>query len=199
MENLLGVLVGVGLSAVCGFRVFVPMLGISIAAHAGWLPLNSGFAWLGTYPALIAFAVATILEIAGYYIPIVDNFLDTLATPSAIVAGTIVTAAFIGDLSPFLKWTLAIIAGGGAAGAVQTSTVALRAAGQTAAPIISTPIVTTVETALSAIVTALAFIAPILCVIVVAGLCCLLFIIVKRFVGGLRALFRKNTRKLSCA
>jgi hypothetical protein len=37
----------------------------------------------------------------------------------AVAAGTVVTAAVVVDLSPFLKWSLALIAGGGTAGVVQ--------------------------------------------------------------------------------
>src|SRR6266571_8977967 len=122
METLLSICVGIGLSAACGFRVFVPLLVMSIAALSGHLTLAHGFEWIGTYPAVVAFAVATCLEIAGYYIPWVDHLLDTVATPVAIIAGTLVSASMVTDLSPFLKWTLAIIAGGGAAGMVQATT-----------------------------------------------------------------------------
>src|SRR5512140_367408 len=118
MEWILGAAIGIGLAAACGFRVFVPPLVLSVAALSGHLHLAPGFQWIGTWPALTAFAVATALEIAGYYIPWVDNLLDTAATPIAIVAGVVMTASCITDVSPFLKWTLAVIAGGGAAGLV---------------------------------------------------------------------------------
>jgi len=192
MANAVGVLVGIGMSAVCGFRVFVPLLGVSIAGVTGYLELSPGMAWLGSWQALIAFAVATVLEIAAYYIPVVDNFMDTLATPSAVVAGAVVTAAMAGDVSPFLKWSLAVIAGGGAAGAVQTSTVALRAAGQAAAPLVATPVITTVETACSALVTALSFVAPAVGLLAVALICLALFLLVRRFVRGMRRLVRRK-------
>src|SRR6266478_8524849 len=128
METLLSICVGIGLSAACGFRVFVPLLVMSIAALCGHLTLAHGFEWIGTYPAVVAFAVATCLEIAGYYIPWVDHLLDTIATPAALVAGTLVTASAVTDISPFLKWTLAVIAGGGSAGLVQGATVIMRGA-----------------------------------------------------------------------
>src|SRR5882724_7873827 len=128
METLLSICVGIGLSAACGFRVFVPLLVMSIAALSGHLTLADGFEWIGSYPALIAFSVATCLEIAGYYIPWVDHLLDTIATPAAIVAGTLITASMVTDMSPFLRWTLAAIAGGGAAGVVQGTTVLTRGA-----------------------------------------------------------------------
>src|SRR2546425_4190452 len=128
METLLSVCVGIGLSAACGFRVFVPLVVMSIAALTGHLTLARGFEWVGSYPALVAFSVATCVEIAGYYVPWVDNLLDTIATPAAIIAGTLMTASLVTDLSPFLKWTLAIIAGGGgAAGGPEKTTATSRA------------------------------------------------------------------------
>ncbi|MFQ5658050.1 MAG: DUF4126 domain-containing protein [Candidatus Methylomirabilales bacterium] len=128
METVLSFLVGIGLSAACGFRVFVPLLVMSIASVTGHLTLSQGFQWIGTCPALAAFAVATCLEITSYYVPWVDNLLDTIATPAAVVAGIIVTASAVTGMTPFLKWTLAIIAGGGAAGMVQVATSLTRGA-----------------------------------------------------------------------
>ncbi len=115
METLLSLCVGVGLSAACGFRVFVPLLIMSAAAQSGHLELTAGFAWIGTAPALTAFAVATFCEVLSYYIPVVDNLLDVIATPAAVVAGTIVAASVVTGMSPFWTWSAAIIAGGGVA------------------------------------------------------------------------------------
>src|SRR4029079_6096529 len=101
MDTVLSVLIGLGLAAACGFRVFVPLLVMSLASRAevGHLVLADHFAWIGSTPALISFSVASVLEIAGYYIPWVDNLLDTVATPTAIVAGILVTASAMGDTS----------------------------------------------------------------------------------------------------
>ena len=93
----LSVALGIGLAAATGLRLFLPMLVMSVAAYAGHLPLSENFAWLGTAPALLLLGVAAIAEILAYYIPGVDNLLDTLATPAAFVAGTIVSAAVITD------------------------------------------------------------------------------------------------------
>src|SRR5262249_55839922 len=111
IETALSILVGVGLSAACGFRVFVPLLVLSIASITGHATLSSGFSWIGSYPALVAFTIATGLEVAAYYVPWLDNLLDTVATPAAVIAGTIVTASMVSHLDPFLRWTLAVIAG----------------------------------------------------------------------------------------
>jgi hypothetical protein len=103
VETFLGFMIGIGLSAACGFRIFVPLLGVSIASMSGYLTLTPSFAWLGTWAAFSAFATATVLEIGAYYVPWLDNLLDTLATPAAVVAGTIVTASLVGNMNPFLK------------------------------------------------------------------------------------------------
>jgi hypothetical protein len=128
MEIILSVLMGVGLSAACGFRVFVPLLLLSLASLSGHTQLTPDLAWLGSYPALLALSVATALEIAAYYLPVVDNFLDSLASPAAVIAGTLATASLITNTDPMLKWSLALIAGGGTAGLVQSSTVVARTA-----------------------------------------------------------------------
>jgi len=92
---ILTVLMGIGLSASSGFRIFIPFLLISIASLTGYLSLSDSFSWIATYPALITFGVATVLEIAAYYIPWVDNVLDTIASPIAVIAGIILTASVI--------------------------------------------------------------------------------------------------------
>lgn len=127
LQVFLSICLGIGLSAACGFRVFVPLLCLSIAAHTGHLQLNDSFAWVGSSPALIAFTVATVLEIAAYYIPFVDNLLDTIAVPIATLAGIFVAALAMTDVDPFWRWTLAIIAGGGMAASTQLATTKLRA------------------------------------------------------------------------
>jgi hypothetical protein len=83
LSTITAIALGVGLSAAVGFRIFVPFTVMSVAALTGNLNLTSGFDWIGTWPALVLFATATALEIGAYYIPWLDNALDTLATPAA--------------------------------------------------------------------------------------------------------------------
>ena len=126
MQEVIAVFLGIGLSAACGFRVFVPLLATSLLALTGRVHLAEGLAWMGGYPALIAFATATALEIGAYYLAWLDHALDVVATPAAVVAGTLITGALIPDLAPWLRWTLAIIAGGLPASVIQGATVLLR-------------------------------------------------------------------------
>lgn len=166
METLMSVMLGIGLSAACGFRVFVPLLAMSIASLSGHLTLAHGFEWVGSYPALVTFSVATCLEIAGYYIPWLDHLLDTMATPAAIVAGVMVSASLVTGMSPLLKWTLAVIAGGGAAGLVQGATVVTRGASTATTGGLGNPVVATLELAGSVIMSVLAITVPVAAVAV---------------------------------
>lgn len=126
LDLLTSIALGVGLAAAVGLRVFLPLLVLAIASYGGVVPLSDSFQWLATLPAIAMLAVAAAVEIAAYYVPGVDNLLDTLATPTALIAGTIAAAAVMTDLPPIVKWTTAVIAGGGAAGLTQGVTSLLR-------------------------------------------------------------------------
>ena len=148
----MSIMIGVALSATCGFRVFVPLLAVNIGTRAldadgqPRIELADGFDWLSSDIALMVFLVATLFEIGGYYIPWIDNLLDTIASPASIVAGTVITASFVTGMDPWLQWLLGVIAGGGAAGAVQATTVVARAGSTVTTGGLGNPIVASVET-----------------------------------------------------
>ena len=127
-EIITAVAIGIGLSASCGFRVFVPMLVASIAAKMNIFPVNEGFQWLASWPAIISFGTATIAEILAYYIPFIDNLLDTITTPIAIGGGTLLLTSVLPIDNEFLKWAIGFLFGGGAAATVQGGTVLTRLA-----------------------------------------------------------------------
>ena len=189
-ETLLSVMVGLGLSAACGFRVFVPLLVISIASMAGHLTLSPGFEWIGTYPALLAFAVATVLEIAGYYIPWVDNFLDVIGAPVAVTAGIIAMASTVTDASPFLRWSLAVIAGGGIAATFHAVTGVARAASSVKTAGFGNFLVSTAEAGGATVFSILAIVLPLLGVAIIV-----VFLIVACLPG--RAVIRRVRLKRS--
>jgi len=170
MEVFLSVCLGLGLAAACGFRIFVPLLVMSVASRAGVLALTDSFDWIGSMPALIAFGAATLLEVGAYYIPWVDNLLDIVATPAAVVAGIVVTASVIGGMDPFLKWTLAAIAGGSIAGSVQVLTSGTRHASALTTAGFGNPVVSTLEAGSSLIVSILAIILPVAAIVAVLAL-----------------------------
>jgi len=156
-----GFVIGIGLSAACGFRIILPFLGLSIAAMSGHVTLAPEFQWIGTWPALIAFATAAALEIGAYYIPWMDNLLDAVTTPLAVAAGTIAAASVMSDVSPFMKWSIALIAGGGMAGAVQTGTALLRGVSTVSTGGLANVVISTVELAGAIIATTMSLLMPI--------------------------------------
>ncbi|WP_372405068.1 DUF4126 domain-containing protein [Acinetobacter piscicola] len=167
METILSLCIGIGLSAACGFRVFVPLLVMSVASLTGWFEPMKGFEWLAMPSVCIGLAVATVCEIGAYYIPWVDNALDTISTPAAMVAGTLTTMAVsTGEMSPFASWAAAIIVGGGTASAVQLSTVAVRGLSTATTGGIANPVVSTGEWISALVVSILSFLVPVLVVIV---------------------------------
>lgn len=168
-DLLLTACLGIGLSAACGFRVFVPMLILSIAANSGHITLASGFDWIGSTPALVTFGVATALEIGAYYVPWLDNLLDSIASPTAVVAGTVVTASVVADVSPLMQWSMALIAGGGAAGAVQATTVLVRGTSTAGTGGLANPLVSTAELGGSVVMSVLSIFLPILAVGLAVG------------------------------
>ena len=156
----LSVVLGIGLAAATGFRVFLPMLIMSGAAYTGHLQLDTSFAWLATPSALTMLGVAAVAEMLAYYVPGVDNLLDALATPAAFVAGTVVSAAVITDLPPMVKWTAAVIAGGGIAGITQGVTAMLRAKSTVLTGGLGNSVIATAELVGSLLVSLLTLAAP---------------------------------------
>lgn len=185
LELLLAVAMGVGLAAAVGLRVFVPMLVLSVSAYAGHLTLASGLTWLGTPAALVMLTVAAAVEILAYYLPGVDNALDVISAPAALVAGTLVSAAVMTDLPPMVRWTAAVIAGGGAAGVIQGLTSLLRAKSTTMTAGLGNHVIATGELAGALLVSLLALAAPLAALALVALFCWLA-------VRVLRRLFRKD-------
>lgn len=189
-QILLSICVGIGLSAACGFRVFVPLLALSIGALTGHLHLAQNFAWIGSKTALIAFAVATVVEIAAYYIPYIDNLLDTIAGPIAAIAGILVTASVMADVDPMWRWTLAVIAGGGIASSTQLATTKLRLASTATTGGIGNHLLSTGEAVLSSglsfFAIALPIVAVLLVIIILIACWWMLYAIGKRIFRWLR-------------
>lgn len=187
-EALIGVAVGLGLAAAAGFRMFVPLLAAAIAAKTGVLTLSPGFQWLATTPALAALGTATILEVAAYSVPWLDQLLDVLATPAAMAAGMLAAASVVVDLPPVLKWGAVLLAGG-AAGATQGATVFTRFKSTTLTGGVGNPLVATLELIGAVVTSALAIFLPVLTLVAVL---LLLFFFTRRVHG---VLFGRRTAR----
>jgi hypothetical protein len=186
-EIITAVAIGIGLSASCGFRVFVPMLVASIAAKMGIFPVNEGFQWLAGWPAIISFGTATVAEILAYYIPFIDNLLDTITTPMAVGGGTLLLTSVLPIDNEFLKWAAGFLFGGGAAATIQGGTVLTRLASTKLTAGAGNSVVATGEHAAAFGTSFLAVVFP----LVIAALIILLTIYFITKYGG--RLFRKKT------
>lgn len=175
IQLLLAGALGLGLAACSGFRVFVPLLATSVAYHSGYLAPTADFVWLGSWAALLTLATATVVELAGYYIPLVDHALDTLTTPASFVAGTILMTSALPHLDPTLRWTLGVLVGGGTAGLVQTSTALLRGASTATTGGLANPVLATIENVLAVGGVTLTLLVPLVAAVLVGLL--LIFIL----------------------
>lgn len=171
MHEIMALLVGIGLAAAAGLRVFLPLFGLSLGALFGDMNLSPEMQWLASPEAAIALGAATLLEIGGYYFPLVDHVLDAVAAPCAVIAGTLATAALLtGFEEPGLKWALALIAGGGMAGLVQAGSMLTRVASTATTGGLGNPVVATGEWLGSLLLTVLAMLAPLLGIVLLAAL-----------------------------
>lgn len=167
VEIIFSIFLGIGLAAAVGFRVFLPLLVLSLAGYYNYIPLNESWAWVGSLAAVVTLGVATLVEIFGYYIPWFDNLLDSIAVPLAAIAGTTIVLATVNDLNPVVTWALAIIAGGGTAVAIKGNASALRLTSSTTTGGLANPIVATIETGTSTVMSLLSiFIAPLAFILV---------------------------------
>ena len=181
IETIISICLGIGLAASVGFRVFLPLFALSLASHYGLWELNENWEWIGSTAALITLGVATLVEVLGYYIPVVDNLLDSIAVPLAAIAGTAVMVSTVADLNPAVTWALAIIAGGGTAVAISSASGATRLASTATTAGIGNPVVSTVETGTSIILSVVSLFIPVVGIILVFLLFFIIFKLYKKF------------------
>lgn len=194
IEWIMSACIGVGLAACCGFRVFVPLLLASAATKLGYIGTMEGFEWLGSWSALLGLSVATVLEIGAYYIPWLDNLLDTVATPASILAGTLLSTSFLHIDNPVLHWGLGLMLGGSSAGIVQAGTSLLRLGSTATTGGIANPVMATGENVASFGLSLISIFLPLIAIVVIFVV--LLFII-GRLVARRKIWFTRPANKPS--
>lgn len=175
---ILSAFIGIGLATASGFRVFMPLFAVSLASYMQWIDMPTNFEWLSGLPTLITTGIAMIVEIAAYYIPVVDNILDSFNVPLAAIAGTILFASQYTGLEAFPQWALALIAGGGTAATISSGFAGTRAASTATTGGIGNSVVATTETAGAGLLSIGAFIFPI-----IAGIAGIILVIVVIILG----------------
>ena len=158
------VLLGLGLAASSGLRAFLPLLMLSMAAH--WnvfnIELTGPFAWLGSPLALSALGIATIIEIAGDKIPLVDHALDSFGTVIRPLAGTLAAAAVLNNHDPVTAALLGLVIGAPIALGIHGAKAGTRGVSSATTLGVANPIVSIVEDVTAFLVSLLALLAPLL-------------------------------------
>ncbi|SFW57309.1 protein of unknown function [Sinomicrobium oceani] len=180
--TIVSIFLGVGLAASVGFRVFLPLLVLGMASHFGLWELNESWRWIGSIPALTIWGVAVIAEIFAYYIPWVDNLLDSIALPLAGIAGTLAVVSTAAGMDPAMTWTIALIAGGGTAAAIKGASSATRLTSSVTTAGFGNPILSTIETIISAVLSVLSVLLPVIAIILVI----IILFMVLRFYNRIR-------------
>lgn len=179
-ETIISIFLGVGLAASVGFRVFLPLFALSLAAYFGVWELNDNWQWIGSLAALITLGAATIIEIFAYFIPWFDNLLDSIAVPLAAIAGTAVMVSTVANLDPVVTWSLAIIAGGGTATAIKGASATSRLASTATTGGLANPVVSTIETGTATVVSVASIFAPIIAAVLVVIILAIIFSIYRK-------------------
>ncbi|MEH6681523.1 MAG: DUF4126 domain-containing protein [Sediminicola sp.] len=179
-ETIISIFLGIGLATSVGFRIFLPLFALSLASYLGAWDLNGNWEWIGSLTALIAFGVAMVVEIFAYFIPWVDNILDSFAVPLAAIAGTAVMVSTMTGMDPVVTWSLAIIAGGGTATAIKGTSATGRLASTATTAGLANPIVSLVETVTAIVVTVTSLILPVLAVVMVIIILAIIFWIYRK-------------------
>lgn len=195
LPYVISIFVGIGLAAATGFRVFLPMFAVSLASYFHWIPANESFQWLASLPALITTGVATVMEILAYYIPYIDNILDSISIPLATIAGSVLFASQYMGLDGVSEWALALIAGGGTAATIASGFAGTRVASTATTGGIGNHVVATTETAGASVMSIFALALPVLAFIFAIGLVVLVFVFGRKIWNK----FRKKEPKIEDA
>ncbi|SKC02887.1 protein of unknown function [Soonwooa buanensis] len=195
LPYVISIFVGIGLAAATGFRVFLPMFAVSLASYFHWIPANESFQWLASLPALITTGVATVMEILAYYIPYIDNILDSISIPLATIAGSVLFASQYMGLDGVSEWALALIAGGGTAATIASGFAGTRVASTATTGGIGNHVVATTETAGASVMSIFALALPVLAFIFAIGLVILVFVFGRKIWNK----FRKKEPKIEDA
>ncbi len=162
---LLQVAMGIGLAACAGLRAFLPLFVVGLAGRFEFVPLSNTFEWLASTPALVVFGVAVVTEILADKIPVVDNFLDLIQSFVKPVAGTILAASVLTELTPLQATVLGLITGGVVAGGVHLTKAKLRLASTATTVGAGNPVLSVIEDISALVGSLVSLVVPLLLVL----------------------------------
>jgi len=166
--TILAALMGLSLASASGFRVFLPPFLLSIAVRTDTLVnldlSDTSFAIFDSNAAVLVLGIACLAEFAAYYVPWLDIFLIHSYT-AAVLSGVGMSSMVLVGTDPIMQWSFAIIAGGGSAGIIQLTTVAIRGLSSTLTLGFGNSFVASGENIASVVLTIAALLAPLIAAI----------------------------------
>jgi len=126
LDLYLKILIGLGLSAASGFRLFVPFAILSIFSISGIYNTTSTPYIFSSDLFLVIFIILSVSEVVLFYNPWIDNMLDLISTPASIFSGIILTYFVLYDTEIYLRLLISVILGGLVSLNVQLLTVKAR-------------------------------------------------------------------------
>lgn len=169
MDALSAAALGVVLAATAGLRAFLPVFSASLAAWTTDLPLPHNLAWLEKPETVVIFGVATLLEILGDKVPIVDHALDSVQVLTKPVLAALAATPFLYQLAPEYFVAIGIVLGAPLALGVHSAKATARLGSTATTGGVGNPLLSVLEdvAAVSAII--LGFLAPLLALALMAG------------------------------
>ena len=162
MQILQQLFLGLSLASAAGFRAFLPLLGLAVAAHFGVVHLNGQFTWLRSDAALVVLVIAAIAEILADKVPVVDHALDAIQTLIRPAAGALAVAGTQQHLDPTTAAILGLVLGAPLAGGLHLAKGGTRLASTAATAGLANPFVSIGEDGTALGLTLLALTVPIL-------------------------------------
>ena len=168
-EFLPALALAIALAASAGLRAWLPLLLAGGLARLDLLDLGPTFGFLASDKALLLFGVATVIELAGDKVPVVDHALDVIGTPLRPAAGALLAASVLGTVSdPLTAVVLGTAVGAPSALVPHAAKSALRTVSTTLTGGLANPVLSVLEDAVSFVTFVLAILVPVLVVVLLA-------------------------------
>ena len=169
MDALSAAALGVVLAATAGLRAFLPVFSASLAAWMTDLPLPHNLAWLERPQTVLIFGVATLLEILGDKIPVVDHALDSVQVLTKPLLAVLAATPFLYQLSPEYSVAIGILLGAPLALGVHSAKATARLGSTATTAGMGNPLLSVAEDVAAVASIILGFLAPLVALVLMAA------------------------------
>lgn len=166
---VLPALLGLGLAAATGLRVFLPLLLLALAVkfELFGIRLNPEMEWLVADAAVAALGVASLVEVLADKIPVVDNLLQAVGLVIRPIAAVVAAGSVFWAVDPLTAAVAGLIVGAPAALAFAGASGGARATSTATTGGIANPVLSLIEDLAVGVLVISALVAPLLVPLVV--------------------------------